>query len=51
MLDELAERDGRPHRPGGDESPQDGLAEAGVGPPGKELEELCIGKNRGERVE
>jgi len=39
VLHELAERDGRSHRPGGDESSEDSLAEAGVGSPGEELEE------------
>ena len=44
VLDQLAQRDGRSHRSGGDESSEDGLAEAGVGSPGEELEELCTKK-------
>ena len=51
MLDQLAQRDGRSHSPGSDKSPEDGLAEAGVGPPGQELEELFTKKNVGEQVE
>ena len=41
VLHQLAQRHRRSHRSGGDESSEDGLAEAGVGSPGKELEELC----------
>ena len=40
MSDQLAERDGGSVGPRRDESSQDGLAESGIGPSGKELEEL-----------
>jgi len=40
VLDDLAQRDGRSHRSGGDKSSQDGFAEAGSRSPREELEEL-----------
>ena len=38
--DESGERQGRPVDSGGDEAPEDGLCEGGVGSPGEEPEEL-----------
>ena len=46
VLDELAERDGGSVDSRSDESSQDGLAEAAIGPSGEELEELYRQRRR-----